>query len=163
MYPSEDAIGNGNGNDEGCTKMVVAEQNAHPSPWKENPYVPTHPTLLRLPEEKALFLEKLKQEKYIIRAAHAYGCSRKTVQRRMVEDPEFATAADDIIREREELLLSQIEPVSESEALKAGRNSDRSKQLDALAPHKYKRDSKGVQVATQVNIIIGFTPPTVPQ
>lgn len=140
----------------------VAVKPSSPPAWKDNPYLPTHPTLLRSPEEKALFLVKVKELKYNIRAAHALGYSVRLVQRRMVEDIEFALAVDAIHRDREMELYNDIEEVSEREALKEGRNSDRLKQLDALGPEKYRRKDVGVQVATQINITLGYQPPRPP-
>ena len=140
---------------------VVAGDKSSPPLWRENPYLPTQP-LLRDPETKALYLAKLRELRYEIRAAHAVGVSLRTVQRRKIEDPDFAVAVDHVVMEQEAEDLAKIEPVSISEAVKPGRNSDRLKQLDALAPAKYRRKDGGVQVATQVNIVLGYTPPNPP-
>ena len=165
IHSSEDAMdvresGNSvNGDD--CTKMVVTSE--HKPPWKENPYLPTYPRKLATIEQREQFLAILREKKYIVWAADEIGVSRMTVHRRMAEDVDFAAAVGQIIAWREERMLAKIEAVSEVEAVKEGRNGDRMMQLNALAPGKYKRDAKGVQQATQINIVIGFTPPTVPR
>ncbi len=144
-----------------CTKMVVTGE--HKSPWRENSYLPTHPRKLATVEQREQFLVILREKKYIVWAADEIGVSRMTVYRRMAEDVDFSAAVGQIIAWREERVLAKIEAVSEAEAVKEGRNGDRMMQLNALAPGKYKRDAKGQQQATQINIVIGFTPPTVPR
>lgn len=176
IHPSKDVIGdmreirgdkvylppesdNRDSEDGDLTKMVVATENKNPNAWHENPYLPTQPKLLGSKEQEDRFLEVLREKKYIVWAAPAFGCSDRTVERRMLENPEFATAVHDVITHRERMMLATIEAVSETEAVKEGRNTDRAMQLNALGYGKYKRDAKGVQVATQVNIMIGFSPP----
>ncbi len=146
-------------NERDCTKMVVSPENKTPDTWHENYLLPTQPHLLRTLEQEERFLGVLREKKYIVWAAPEFGCSHMTVNRRMLENPEFASAVHQVIAHREEMMLAQIEAVSESEAVKEGRNTDRAMQLNALGYGKYKRDTKGLQVATQVNIMIGFTPP----
>lgn len=140
-------------------RMPVTGETKNPGVWHENPYQPTQPHLLGTKEQEDRFLVVLAEKKYLCWAAPAFGCSRMTVNRRMQENPEFASAVYDVIACREEMMLATIEAVSESEAVKTGRNTDRAMQLNALGYGKYKRDSKGPQVATQINIMIGFTPP----
>ncbi len=146
-------------NDSDCTKMVATQSPKKDGVWHENPYLPTQPHLLGTKEQDARFLEVLREKKYICWAAPEFGCSRWTVDRRMLENPEFASAVYDVITKREEMVLAKIEAFSEEMALTNSKVTDRAMQLNALGYGKYKRDAKGVAVNTQVNIMIGFTPP----
>ncbi len=147
------------GNRDDLTKMVVAQGQKKDVGWHENSLIPTQPHLLGDAEQEERYLAVLADKRYHILAAPAYGCSVRTVERRMLANPEFAAAVSEVRSSREQLLLAAIEGVSEEQALIPSKVTDRAIQLNALAPSKYKRDSKGVQVATQVNIMIGFTPP----
>lgn len=156
VIESKDVTGNSDGEN---TQMVVAAETKNPDAWHENYLLPTQPYLLRTKEQEDRFLEVLREKKYIVWAAPEFGCSDRTVERQMLANPEFAAAVYDVIAHRERKMLATIEAVSESEAVKTGRNTDRAMQLNALGYGKYKRDAKGAQVNTQVNIMIGFTPP----
>ena len=143
--------------------LIAGNQAAKtPSIWKENRYIPTNPAKLATVAQRTEFLRLLVEKRYLVWAAPVFGCSIRTVYRRMAEDSEFAIAVEDSVTYREETLLARIEAVSEEEALKAGRNTDRIVQLNALAPGKYRRQDRGVQVATQVNITLGYQPPRPP-
>ena len=161
ITPSEDVMdvmeGDNGANGSDCAKMVAVSDAK--TPWRENPYLPTQPRKLATEEQKEQFLTLLREYKYIVWAADKMGISPDTVERRMAQDQDFAAATHKIIAWREAKMLARIEAVSEAEAVKEGRNTDRAMQLNALAPGKYKRDAKGVQVATQVNIMLGLTPP----
>jgi hypothetical protein len=167
IHPSGDAVDvsegvvvrgqSGNGSD--CTKMAVVDENKKDIGWHENTLVPTQPHLLGNAEQEERYLAILAEKRYHVLAAPAFGCSTRTVERRMLANPEFAAAVSEVQSSREKLLLAAIEGVSEEQALVPSKVTDRAMQLNALAPGKYKRDAKGAQVATQVNIMIGFTPP----
>lgn len=167
ISPSEDVVDvierNLGDTREGCTKMVATQSPKKDGVWHENPYLPTQPHLLGTKEQDDRFLEVLREKKYICWAAPEFGCSRWTVDRRMLENPEFASAVYDVIAKREEMVLAKIEAFSEEMALTNSKVTDRAMQLNALGYGKYKRDAKGVQVATQINIVLGFTPPKVPR
>ncbi len=163
---SEDAMdvvkGDNGGIQGDCTKMVVSPESKKGA-WHENYLLPTQPHLLGSPEQEEQFLDVLRAKKYIVWAAPEFGCSHMTVHRHMLDNPEFAAAVHQVIAHREELMLATIEEVSETQALVPSKVTDRAMQLNALGYGKYKRDVKGQQQATQINIVIGFTPPTVPR
>ena len=141
--------------------MVVSSENKKSGAWHENYLLQNQPHLLGSPEQEEQFLDVLRAKKYIVWAAPEFGCSHMTVHRHMLENPEFAAAVHRVIAHREELMLATIEEVSETQAIVASKVTDRAMQLNALGYGKYKRDAKGVQVATQINIVLGFTPPKV--
>lgn len=121
--------------------------------YKENRYIHTAP-VLRTPEEKELFLDILRKNGgYLTLAAAEFGCSPDTLERRRIEDPEFAYACTTIKRHYEQQVLTNIEKFSREVALSdKQKTTERAIHLNALDPAKYRpRQSGQGNVAIQIN------------
>ena len=127
--------------------------------WKENPLVPTQRKILATEKEQLKFLRILDENKgFLTKSAKEFACSLRTVQRRMVENEQFATAVHAIKKNHDQVLQEELEEISYEHARKPSSVTQRIFLLNALDPARY-RPKPVAPAPPQINISFGFDIP----
>jgi len=129
--------------------------------WKENRLIPTQKILDTFEAQQKFIDLLIENEGFLTLSAKSFGCSLRTIERRMVEYPDFADAVRTVKKHYDQALQEELEAISYEHARKPASVTQRIFLLNSLDPGRYR--PKPVAPAPQaLNITWGFRIPNLP-
>tara|TARA_B100000315_G_C14409262_1_gene510197 strand:+ start:396 stop:911 length:516 start_codon:yes stop_codon:yes gene_type:complete len=111
-------------------------------------------------QDQARFIEILENEAdgFMARAARVFGCSVRTVQRRMVDYPVFNEAVKTIQQAYRQKRLDTLETISYDAAKQPENFKERKFLMESLNPRRYRSNVRDIGPAN-IQINFGYTMP----